>query len=882
MRRPIVILLTYFFFNIISSIHAQKIIEGRVYDAETSKPLAGVLIFAKNTVKTTKSDPSGNYRLIIPEKANTLIFNLTGYAKQEVDIKGINTLEVGLRNFFSRETENVIVIGTRDATRKKNDNYAAIDIIPVADIVKHTGHIELSQLLHFYAPSFNANRQTGADLADHVDPISVRGLGPDQVLFLVNGKRFLRSAVINVFGTKGRGNVSSDINTIPVSTIERIEVLKDGAAAQYGSDAIAGVVNIVLKAQIAGTNGSIISGTNSTGYGKTLNYQGKKVLPSITDGLTTNANATHGFKIGECLMTVTGDLYARKATKRPNNDALFPDKNYRQEFGDAALSAQNLYFNGRYPLKNAEIYAFGGYHHRNTDAAIWTVSPEDTARSVHEIFPNGYNPHLETNINNYYFVMGTKSKVKSWDFDLSYSLGKNKIRMATSSTLNPSLRASSPTNFDNGQYQFGQFLLNCDMSRKYTKVMKGLNVAFGAEHRFLNYRIVAGEDASWKNYLIKPLIVKQPNGRVDTIRKIGTSQGYPGVSSADALDVYRSQYAIYSDAELTMNAKLMLAGALRYEVYSDFASAVGSRLALRYKPTPQYSVRLSMQTGFRAPSLAQIYFRSTINDVDTKGESFEKIIFNNQSVLAKKLNVPSLKVEKSLNLSAGFNYIPNNNWVFTTDFYRIIVRNRIILSGEIEQNDLIIGTDLKKQNVKQAQFYINALQTTSYGLDLLATYKKTIGKTQLDMTLGGNINRFPITDTQVDEKYKGNVSDLSTLREQQFIKSAAPNSKVHAIFNIAKNKSNLNLHLSYFGKTTHMSLDEDNGIFLFYKPRIQTDISYGLSLGKKIEWAIGAKNIFDVYPTIQSPDLTDSGGQWEGVQNGFSGAFFFSRLNWRF
>ena len=472
MRRPIVIFLTYFLCTISPITHAQKIVEGRVYDAETNKPLGGVLIFAKNTVKTTKSDPSGNYRLIIPEKANILVFSLMGYAKQEVNIKGISTVEVGMRNFFSRETENVIAIGTRDATRKKNDNYAAIDIIPVAEIVKHTGNIELSQLLHYFAPSFNANRQTGADLADHVDPISVRGLGPDQVLFLLNGKRFLRSAVINVFGAKGRGNISSDINTIPVSAIERIEVLKDGAAAQYGSDAIAGVVNIVLKAQIGGTNGSIISGSSYTGYGKTLNYQGVKILPRITDGLSFDANATHGFKIGECLMTVTGDLYSRKAIVRPNNNALFSDKNYRQEFGDAALSAQNLYFNGRYPLKNAEIYAFGGFHHRHTDAANWTIPSDDTTRNVYEIFPNGYNPHLETHINNYYFVMGTKSKVKGWDFDMSYSLGKNKVRMATSSTLNPSLRQASPTEFDNGQYQFGQFLLNCDMSRKYTKVMK--------------------------------------------------------------------------------------------------------------------------------------------------------------------------------------------------------------------------------------------------------------------------------------------------------------------------------------------------------------------------------------------------------------------------
>ena len=272
-----------------------------------------------------------------------------------MSIKGVSSVDVGIRSFTSRETGNIIVIGSRDLTRTKNDSYSAVDVIPVKSIVNQLGYIELPQILHYFVPSFNANTQSGADLADHVNPISMRGMGPDQVLFLVNGKRYVKSAIINVFGTRGRGNINSDLNAIPASAVERIEILRDGAAAQYGSDAIAGVVNIVLKSDMTLTTGAVTFGANHTGWGKTLNYESDKIIPKATDGETINANITRSFKIGEGSMTVTGDYYSRTATLRPNNDAVFPDFNFRQHFGDAKQAAKNLYFNGKLPLKNGEL-----------------------------------------------------------------------------------------------------------------------------------------------------------------------------------------------------------------------------------------------------------------------------------------------------------------------------------------------------------------------------------------------------------------------------------------------------------------------------------------------------------------------------------------------
>ena len=881
MRKLLILLLI--FCCVSPQLIAQKIVEGRVFDAETNKPLSGVLIFAKNTVKSALTDPSGNYRIIIPEKANILIFNFRGYARQEVSIKDISHVEVGLRSFSSRETENIVVIGSRDQTRTKGDSYVAVDIIPVRDVMNQTGYVELTQILHYFSPSFNANKQSGCDLADHVEPVSLRGLGPDQILFLLNGKRYITSAIINVFGTRGRGNVNTDLNAIPASAIERIEVLRDGAAAQYGSDAVAGVVNIVLKSEKSGTSGSASYGVNNTGWGASLTYKDYgKIIPRTVDGGTVNANVTQSFKMGKGNMTLTGDYFSRAFTFRPNNDLAFQDLNYRQKFGDAQQKSKSLYFNGKLPIGKNEIYTFGGYQTRQTDSYIWTIPTDDSSRNVYEIYPNGYNPHLLTDIQNLSLVIGDRIKIGAWNADFSGNYGVNHVSINTNNTLNPSLLSKSRTTFYNGGYNVGQYSANADVNRKYAKILNGLNVAFGGEYRRSNYKIVAGEDASWKNYMPKPLILLQPNGSYDTIKKVGTSQGFPGVSIKDALNEYRTNIGFYADAELDISPQLLTAGAIRYENYSDFGRALGGKLAIRYKPTPQYSMRFSAQTGFRAPSLAQIHFQSTINDVDDLGVNYERIVANSKSELTKKIGIPNLTVEKSINLGLGFNYNPNQMWLFSADAYYIGVNNRIILTGYFDQDDEKIGEDLKKLNVRYAQFYINALNTETKGVDLSATFKTNIKNSKLNMTFVGNFNKMTTPVIKTTDNFKGKEGQLISRRELQFITSAAPASKFHYNLNYMFKKSNFNLNFTYFSKLEIVPLSEITTFNNIYSPRLVTDVSYGLKLNKSCSLMIGVNNLFDVYPSIQRTDITDSGGQWEGVQNGNAGAFFFSRFSFSF
>jgi iron complex outermembrane recepter protein len=877
--------------------YAQKIIEGKVLDAQTDETITGAMISVKNTPNAVYTDADGKFKMEIPENAKTIVVSGAGYEKQEVEISGSN-LVIRLAEFSSLSIETG-VIGSRDQTKTREDAPVAVDIIPVSDVINKTGFVELNQIMQYASPSFNANRQSGGDLADHVDPSSLRGLGPDQVLFLVNGKRYHSSSIINVFGVRGRGNAGFDLNSIPASSVERIEVLRDGAAAQYGSDAVAGVINIVLKENQTGTSGSIGYGTNMTGYGASLNYQNYgKIIPSTTDGGMLNANVTHGFKLGEGNLSVTADYLSKGRTLRPNNETAFPDRNYRNGAGDAAINTTSLFFSGHFPLAKGEIYTFGGYSHRKTDSYIWTVAPDDTTRNVYEIHKNGFDPHLVTNIGNLTTTVGYKTKVKGWDMDFGNTYGFNSVNIENQNSLNPSLLTKSPTNFQNGAFKLLQNSTDIDFTRKFAKVMQGLNVAFGAEYRIEDYKIEAGEEASWKTYDNTIELTDPITGLKYDAAKVGTSQGFPGFRPSQATDAHRTNLSVYVDAELDVTKKLLIAGAVRYENYSDFGTAFGGKFAARYKAASWLNLRTSLQTGFRAPSLAQVYFQSTINDVDANGNSFEKVIFNNRSDLTKRLGIPNLTAENSVNYSFGAVINPSKNLSFSIDGYMINVNNRILLSGTFKDDDKIIGQDIKDFNAVAAQFYSNALDTKTTGLDVTATYKTEIGESKLNITLGGNFNNMESVAIRTPDKLKGKEGQYLSPRELQMILSSAPNSKFHFTADYKVGKIGVTLRNSYFSSLTLLDLNSNVGnsdeadalkaagkeaewrefVSEKFAPRLVTDLVFNYEISKKVSVSFGGNNIFDVYPTIQDPSRTDSGTMWDGVQMGSSGAYFFTKL----
>jgi iron complex outermembrane recepter protein len=897
------LVLSLLFISLNASLLAQNYVEGRVQDAKTKEPIAGATILVKNTFNAIFSDADGRFKIEFPKLAKSIVISASGYQKQTIDIVVIGELTVEMVEFEALQIETY-TIGSRDQSKAKVETPVAVDVIPINEVINKTGYIELNQIMQYAVPSFNVNRQTGADLADHVDPVSLRGLGPDQVLFLVNGKRYHTSSIIYVFGVRGRGNVSTDPNSIPASAVERIEILRDGAAAQYGSDAVAGVINIVLKENQVGTSGSISYGSNVTGWGPSLKYDNVgKILPNTIDGGMINANVTHGFKIGAGNISVTADFLKKNGTSRPNNETAFPDANYRNGAGDAALNSKSLFFNGHYPIKIGEIYAFGGFNNRQTESYIWTIAADDTTRNVYEIYKNGFDPHLYTNINNYHFSGGLKTNIGEWKADISTTYGLNTVSMENRNTLNPSLLTQSPTQFKNGHFLLGQSTSEIEMTRKFPKVLKGLNIAFGAAYRFEDYELTAGDEASWKTYDNPPFELTDPtNGDKYMATKVGTSQGFPGFRPSDEVDAHRKVYSSYLDMELETTKKLLIAGALRYENYSDFGSAFGGKLAMRYKASKWMNIRSSIQTGFRAPSLAQVYFESTINDVDAQGNPFEKIIFNNKSELANRLSVPTLNAEKSVNYGLGLVISPSKKFSFSIDGYMIDIKDRIILTGVFKDDDDVIGNDLKALNVTAGQFYTNALDTRTTGIDITGSYKVDLGKGELSFLLGGNFNNMKTTSLRTIEKLKGKESKYLSPREEQMILASAPRNKIHLTADYKINKIGITLRTSYFssvdllGTNGVLGFDEEldklwyqgqkdawrERVKAHYDPRIVTDLVVNYQFNKKIGFAIGGNNIFDVYPTIQNSGLTDGGTMWDGVQMNAAGAYFFSKLICKF
>ena len=886
-----------------TNLSAQKIVEGKILDSTTGETISGATITVKNALLSVISNADGMFKIDVENNVKTLVVAYAGFQKQEVEITEGVVLTVNLKEFAALGEEEVTVIGSRDQTKSKTESPVAVDLIPVSDIINKTGFVELNQILQYAAPSFNANRQSGGDLADHVDPSSLRGLGPDQVLFLVNGKRYHSSSIINVFGVRGRGNSGFDLNSIPAAAVERIEVLRDGAAAQYGSDAVAGVINIVLKENQTGTSGSLSYGTNVTGFGSSLDYGNGKIMPAKTDGGTMNANLTHGFKIGKGNLSVTADYLSKGGTLRPNNETIFPDKNFRRGAGDASINATSLMLNGHFPLKKGEIYVRGGYSNRTTDSRIWTIAADDTTRNVYSIYPNAIEPHLVTNIGNLTSTVGYKTEVKKWSMDLSNTYGFNTVDVQNQKSLNPSLLDKSPTNFKNGGFGFTQNTTNIDFSRKFKKVLQGLNVAFGAEYRLEGYSIQAGEEASWKTYDNPAFTLTDPTtGKKYLATKVGTSQGFPGFRPEQAVDAKRTNVGTYVDAELDITKQFLMAAALRYENYSDFGAAFGGKIAMRYKATSWMNFRTSFQTGFRAPSLSQVYFQSTINDVDSEGNNFEKVIFNNRSELTRRLGIPNLTAENSVNYGFGVVFNPSKNLNFSIDAYSIEVKNRILLTGTFKADDPIIGNDIKEFNAVAAQFYTNALDTKSTGLDIMGNYKTFLAGGTLSLTLGGNINKMEFVAIRTADKLKGKEDKYLSPRELQMILSSAPKSKFHFMADYKVGKLGVTLRATRFSEVVLYNLNSSPGynetadllknagkeaewkefVSEKFAPRLVTDLILSYEINKKATIVMGGNNILDVYPTFQDPSATDSGTMWDGVQMGMGGAYFFSKLVCRF
>jgi iron complex outermembrane receptor protein len=878
------------------TVFAQKEIKGIVSDV-TNTALVGVNIVEKGTKNAVSTDGAGKYKIRVAENA-TLVFSYIGFDTKEQRVTNESTINVVLSDGQQLD-EVTVTVGSRNAKRTVVNSAVPIDIIDVKSITTQSGKLEINELLQYVAPSFNANKQSGSDGADHVDPASLRGMGPDQTLVLINGKRRHQSSLINLFGTRGRGNTGTDLNAIPATSIKRIEILRDGAAAQYGSDAIAGVINIVLNDSVDEFTGAVSYGAyntnaqgefpagtpNTNGNFLDTNQDGNKIgKDKDFDGGSLKVTANYGVKIGEKggYANFTSEYISKNKTLRPGFD-------FRRGFGEASIDGFNFLVNMAVPVSDkTEIYAFGGRNFRDTDAYAFTRN-NPTSRNVVSIYANGFTPRITSNIIDNSISAGIRTKTESgWNVDISNTFGKNNFHYFIKGTLNASLEAASPTEFDAGGHSLSQNTINFDFSKNYAEIMSGLNLAFGAEYRTEKFNIFAGEEGSYATYDVNGIAVTDPttqtipNDPITGDPRPGGSQGFPGYSPSNVVDRTRSNVSLYADGELDITEKFLVSTAVRFENYSDFGSTINGKIAARYKVTKNINLRGSVSTGFRAPSLAQIYYNLRFTNFSSSGAS-EILLSPNNSPVTQAFGIDKLNEEKALNASFGFtaNF---GNFTATVDAYSIAVKDRIVLTGYFDASALGIGVD-------SAQFFVNGTDTKTNGLDLVFSWKKKFAGNTFSATFVGNIN-----DMKIEKVNNGGLDEQTFFgeREKAFLLASAPENKFGLNLFFDKKWFDAGLAFTRFSKIELLDYQIYEDVTSYgsfenqikaatdtYGVKIVTDLTLGFKLDKSTKLSIGSNNLFNIYPD-QQDDWVEAGGYWDAVQMGFGGAFYYARLGFNF
>jgi len=924
------LLAPFFFF---SQINAQQVkVAGRVTDAATGSGLPGVTITIKGKSGGATSNGEGNY-MLSAEAADMLVFSYTGYKEVVEAVGGRSEINVALET-GGIDLEQIVVVGSRRANRIKTETPVPVDVINVSASSITSSRVDITSMLNYAAPSFNYNKQSGSDGADHIDLATLRGLGPDQTLVLINGKRRHQTAFVSVFGTRGRGNSGTDLNAIPTQSIERVEILRDGASAQYGSDAIAGVINIILKKNLKKTTLDLgFSGYLDPKYNPAFIVRSDRDVydnPHINqyemgdankfDGQAYTASLNCGLPMGNKggVFNLTLNYANQAKTYRQEFGGKLPQSIYRRANGDASLNAYGVLFNAESPLRNdgkLDLYMFGGVNYKESDAFAFTrnfsARPErfPTTASGDFIPVEGitkytpykneiyYNPHILTNILDISWAGGLKGGFDNgWKWDLSHSIGYNNFHFFGDKTFNAGLGASV-THFDDGGFSFMQNTSNLNFSKEYASVLSGFGLAFGGEYRAENYQLYAGQLASYANF--------------DEDKASG-AQGFPGYQPSDEVDAKRNCAGLYVDAELDLTEKFLIGAAARFEDYSDFGNTLNWKLAARYKLLPDFNIRGSYSTGFRAPSLQQINFSSTFTTVQG-GQISEVKIAPNYSPITKSAGIEPLKQEESTNASIGLSWKPMPELTISVDAYQVKVTDRVVLSGQFSKDDTSLdpaftGT-LNDLGVSLAQFFVNAVNTTNRGVDLVFDYSRRMSeKTNVRMLLTANVQDMTIDKINVPTKLAASAENRAAFlsdREQKFILASAPPVKAAFTLEFVLRGLTLGARLNYFGEITLLGYGESgSGIAptvpkddgsgsvpdeFVYGAKLVPDVYLGLKVCKTVQLHLGADNLLNVHPDLgyvaSAPGWAfnnETGGPWDAVQMGGNGRRLFARFTMNF
>lgn len=879
-----------------NTIFAQTKITGKVTGLD-SKPLAGASVIVKGTRVGTTTDNNGSYTITAPANATTLQISYVGFSTKEIAIGNSTSLDVVLDE--STSLTGVQVIGSRSTrARSRTETAVPIDVISSKDLLA-TGQTEPTQMLHFVVPSFNSSRQTVADGTDHIDPATLRGLGPDQVLTLLNGKRRHNQALININGTVGRGSVGTDMNAIPSAAIERLEVLRDGAASQYGSDAIAGVVNVVMKNSV-GTSAAVHVGGFNSKYEPIFNSNSTR---KMTDGEMLQLSVYHGMKVGKGMLSISAEFRDRKSSNRTGDflgtvynsnrvmdDSIIAarggfDRTFNMQVGNAA--SQNIlgFANFSLPIgSNTEFYISTGFGARKGSGKGFYRYPKQTTQVNLALYPKGFLPQIHSTIADFSALTGIKGTMKNnWRWDLSNVFGSNRFHFDVKNSNNASqfaLGAGAQTEFDAGTLLFSQNTTNLDLSKKIEAAgLKSLNVALGAEFRVDHFKIEAGEDASWRNYDLNAVPLR-----------VGGSQVFPGYQPSNEVNKNRTVLGAYVDIESDVTDKFLVNIAGRVENYSDFGANAAAKLAMRYKLADEFSLRGAISNGFRAPSVHQRYFSNTSTQfVVSGGQTIPNNVgtYRNDGPIAQALGIPSLDAETSVNMSLGITSKIAKLISVTIDAYQINIKNRIVITGNMARSNATINSLLTAAgtpaDVTQVAFFTNAINTITKGLDIVFGMSPKVGKGILDATIAANftkneIDGAPKTTDKLPADQFGRTF-FSRLEESRVV-VGQPRSKLAASLNYRIMNFNINVRATNFGKVavwdnSNTALDEN------FSAKTITDLTLSYTL-KKGTLTLGANNLFDVYPDKMKNLGNTSDGRFIYSRNvtqfGFGGKYLYASL----
>ena len=856
-------------------------IRGRVALPE-GDALPGVTVTAEDFGVTAVTDADGRYVLALPAGARgpvKVTAALAGFQTRSETVNvggGEVTHDFTLRISFGEQ----ITVGSR-AIGAEQEKAVPVDVIPQEQI-QASPSTETSQIIQKIAPSFNFPRPTISDGTDSVRPATLRGLGPDQLLVMVNGKRRHASALVNANNTVGRGSSGVDLNAIPASAIENIEILRDGAAAQYGSDAIAGVINMVLKSDV-----------------QPLRVDAKVGQTSHDDGEMLDTSINGGWGLGRGVLFLTGEYRVRYDTNRASPDLrdqivagdgghnAVPQPN--THWGDSYARDLMTFVNFNLPLtadSKQVFYAFGGHslrhgsHGGNYRRAL-------QVQNWPQIYPLGFLPLIQPRVADTSLTTGVRGELASWFYDLSGGYGKNKFDFYVTDSLNTSLGpTSTQTRFYSGSLGDDQLTANLDLSKSYKPAMMSgpLYVAVGAEFRRDGFEQHAGEPNSYINGG-----VRDRNGGIAP----AGAQVFPGFQPSNEVDVSRNSKSVYADLEGDVFEKLRVGLAGRYENFSDFGNTTNGKLTVRYSPIQQLIFRDAASTGFRAPSLSQGNFSAIstnfiLNTSTGVVEPFETGTYRVNTPLARALGATDLKAEKSKNLSAGVVWQPLANLELTADYFHITIDDRIVFSGNFQGPQIL--PLISPFGATAARFFTNAIDTETNGYDLVGNYQRPLLGGRVDLSAAYSNNETEIVgEVATPPQLAGLGNVLFDRIERRRVECGQPKDNVRLMQSWNRSGWSTTLRESRYGEYCSFTILPIDDQVYEAEWLADAEVAYRWN---NYTFAVGAENVFDKFPDrnlVRNINGAFTAQINNGVATypintpfGMNGRFFYTRVGYSF